>query len=124
MSIERTIPSSTMERRNSGSMTWVSFSVIWSLVGTRGIVGGASRRPPAPWVPERENRARGPGFRGRRGASRWRGLHKEGRCSQQASPGSPPLEAARAKRLDALAHLLHGRLDAVPVQGLHALLVD
>ena len=33
-SIERTMPSSTIERRSSGSMTARSFSVIWSLVGS------------------------------------------------------------------------------------------
>src|SRR3954451_8231143 len=80
------------------------------------IVGGAELAHPGA-TPERENRARGPGFRGREVAA--------SRSPERTSfSGSPPLEGARAKRLDARAHLLHRRLHAVPVEGLHALLDD
>ena len=87
MSIERTIPSSTIERRSSGSMTWVSFSVIWSLVGT---VAHCRRGQAATPARNMKTGPLGPGFRGRRGCCF---PLRDGRvCAQQASPGAPPLE--------------------------------
>ena len=108
-SIERTIPSSTIERRSSGSITARSFSVTCSLVGSgmgrilakrgpaarRGAGEGGEDRPaPAPWA-SRATDERGERRRGReavRGGSwRWSLALAVGLCLVVA-------DAARAGR--------------------------
>src|SRR5215210_4118929 len=56
MSIERTMPSSTIERRSYGSMTRASFSVVWALLGTTESLGTGDGCPPET-VSTHENRA-------------------------------------------------------------------
>ena len=61
-SIERTMPSSTIERRSSGSITARSFSVIWSLVGSAiaAILAKAARGGAILGAGGRESRRRAP----------------------------------------------------------------
>src|SRR5438034_3350095 len=105
--MDRTMPSSTIERRSSGSITASSASVTCSLVGVciafivAGRPGGhlpacgaGAKRYAAP---NADRPAQGPVDPGEERLLFLPATYV--RCGQ-IPPGSPPLEAARAKRLD------------------------
>ena len=83
ISIERTMPRSTMFRRSSGSMTALSFSVTCSFVGMPSSYEGASA---AAAFAQMKTGPEGPVFEGGEVL-----LLLARMCCEQTSPGSPPL---------------------------------